>query len=492
MPRAVVFFICAIAMLTVSAGAVLIAGIPTVQQLPGWFWPIHGPHLLATWPFLILGVALPFVVWLVCGKGEEPSRRRIVFGLAVLMIFGFFLQHGVALSEGRGANGMRDRIVYSGHAEFARTGSRDMSAWDVLTGYESFMELPGQSFARSKPPGQLLFYMALSSVADVVMLGQESNEALRPRIIDHRHRRLVDFATIAMPMLSTLVVIPLTLLASYYLPRRLVLYPALVLLLSAPTVLITLHLDQALYPLIATTLWALAARAGTMTRRIGAWSAAAGAIAWLGVFVSFSLLPTIVIAMVITGTVIPTDTVAGKSRRLLPAAVGFVSAFVLLAVLAKFLANYDMIFRFRSAMAHHQAWIIAHHPQWRGWPELPRLRLLSAALNLTEFGYWVGIPLVGLLGSAILVGIRSLARRRATGIEWMAPCVGLVLVAASLFGGSIGEVARLWIFMVPLVVLVAVERLGKLAGRRTQTFLFALSAAQLAWTFLLKAKQDFW
>jgi hypothetical protein len=354
------------------------------------------------------------------------------------------------------------------------------------------MQQPGQDFARSKPPGQLLFYMGLASLADAFMPAGVQESLPTDGVLSDRHRRLAHFASLVLPWLATLALIPLTVLAARFLPRELVLYPAALYLLAPPTALITLHLDQALYPLLATLTWALAAQAGGAAQRGWAWGASAGVAAWLCVFVSFSLLPAIPLAAVFAWAATETGDRLRKARRLLPTLLGFLLAFVFLAAMAWHGAGYDMVDRFCAAMAHHGAWIIAHHPDWEGWPESLPLRLLAAVLNLLEFGYWSGIPLIGLYLWSVVAAARLLFGLRIGRSELTAIAVGVLLAAAGLFGGSIGETARLWIFMLPAVVLVAADRLKTSGGHRVHECLLAVAANQLAWMFLLKAKQDFW
>jgi hypothetical protein len=143
-------------------------------------------------------------------------------------------------------------------------------------------------------------------------------------------------------------------------------------------------------------------------------------------------------------------------------------------------------------MTHHQAWMIAHFPGWQGWPESPRLLLLAAVLNLAEFGYWLGLPMLGLFLWAVVAGVRSLLRRNDNGVALVSVATALLLLITAWFGGSIGETARLWIFMIPAVALVAADRVAGLAGAHARTVLLVLAATQFAWMFLLKAQQDFW
>ena len=99
------------------------------------------------------------------------------------------------------------------------------------------------------------------------------------------------------------------------LPRRLALWPCALYVSAAPFNLITLHLDQACYPLLAVTLWWCAARAGASPRGSAIWGAAAGFVAWIELFVSFSLLPALPLAAYIGWLRLPARGQAGRRRR---------------------------------------------------------------------------------------------------------------------------------------------------------------------------------
>jgi hypothetical protein len=66
------------------------------------------------------------------------------------------------------------------------------------------------------------------------------------------------------------------------------------------------------------------------------------------------------------------------------------------------------------------------------------------------------------------------------------------LLATALTGNTKGEVARLWIFLVPAVALAVTATCARLAGARADRLLMAVAGASAVWAVLFKAKQDFW
>ena len=490
MSRACVIFAAAASFLTLCAGTLLIVGYPTVQRLPAWFWPFQDKQMLDIGVIVVFAFALPLAVRFVA-TGAEDGYWRFSAGLAALILLGFVLQQGLAFAEKRGFDGMRDQIRTSGHAEFARTAGLDLGAWNVLLQYEELMEAPGQDFARSKPPGQLLFYMGLAHVAERVLPDDTQETISMAERIGRRHKRLVHFAAIVLPLLSYMALIPLTLLGRLLLPPGRALWPALLYILVPPTALVTLHLDQAVYPTFAAGVLALAAYAGRAATRPWLPACAAGAVAWLGLFVTFSLLPILPLAAAFAWATIDATEWRTKMRRWLGVLAAFGGAFVLLTILALTISGYDAIHRFQAAMVNHRLSMAAFHSDWEGWPDQSGLVLQAGFLNLVEFSYWLGMPVLGLFLWSVVAALGSLARRRSEPADLIAGGTAIVLAATALLGGSIGEVARIWIFMVPAVVLVAADRLSKLASERPVLVWHIVAACQFAWMFLLKAKQDF-
>lgn len=473
-----------------ALGALLGASVPTVQALEGWFWPLResAPLGLA----LLAALAAAPLLLLAATASAGVTRLGLVARLLALIGLGAILQHGLAFIEGRGWEGMRDRALRTGHAEFALTASRVADAGALIPSYEALVQSKGQRFARSKPPGHLLFYVAADRVAQAVMppLGERPGGG-RPEIRDERHGRLVDFMTLFFPLCSLLALFPLAYLGAVFLGRERALWPSLLYVTAPPTALITLHLDQVLYPLLAAGVWALAVRA-VRDRRLGIpWWLGTGAVAWLALFVSFSLLPALAIAVALA---LAAALQAGRRGR--PLAVHLAAgaglalgAFLLLTAAAYLWGDYDPWRAFERVMAHHAA--------WKTWRE--DLRLQAALLNLTEFSYWIGLPFVAALVAEMGAGAVALVRRQAA--PWVLCGLGTILtvVLTAVLGNTWGEAARLWIFFLPAVALVVSWRLARWLPREegrslamARALLGGVATLQLAWMACLKARQDFW
>ena len=204
--RTLLLFLGAVLLVTVVLTICLALGIKTVQLQAHYFWKLRHKDVLghAVWIAAGASVALTLCWTLFSGR----SKRSMVVALLLTWMAGYAWQQGMAFSEGRGWDGMRHNMVYSGHAEFARTAVRGHRAWTVLRHYDELVTRSDQVFARSKPPGHLLFYMASASVARTVMPAVWSPP--RPPGIDADYWHLINFAILVFPLLCYLTLVPLT------------------------------------------------------------------------------------------------------------------------------------------------------------------------------------------------------------------------------------------------------------------------------------------
>ena len=170
--------------------------IPLLQFLPGWFWSVQSKPLPSWWlvlPILVAAIAISRTIL----RNPERQARNLL----LLILLGFFLQQGFAWMEGRGLDGIRDRMVNTGHRDFALEAVKQNDVWRVATEYESLLE--NGNLARyphaTKPPGQLIFYMFVERLSSLFGFFLPQNDL----------PRLTSFASFLFPVLTYLSVIPL-------------------------------------------------------------------------------------------------------------------------------------------------------------------------------------------------------------------------------------------------------------------------------------------
>ncbi len=178
-----------------SAGlwVILYHGVPLFEIVPYWFWrPTRAPRpdwwLAIPLSALLLG-AVAFV---------QHLRLRPAATLLLLILVGVAVQHGFALTEGRGLDGIRDRMVLAGHSRFVRDAIRQRSMLEVASSYQQLLRkggiLPYPN--ATKPPGQLIFYMATDRLAQLFPIN------------DLTFGKLVMVACFVWPLLCYLPLLP--------------------------------------------------------------------------------------------------------------------------------------------------------------------------------------------------------------------------------------------------------------------------------------------
>jgi hypothetical protein len=400
--------------------------------------------------------------------------------LAVCMAFGTIAQFGFAYTEGRGFEGIRRRAL-AGHGQFIADALAANDAVSTLRNYESLAARGklGQ-YPRSKPPGTLLFYVLTERVSRLVV----------PHTYDEQRRldRFVDFLSLVWPFVATLAVLPLywitTMLAG---PAQARLAAGFYLLAPAFN-LVTLHTDQVLFPflflsVLSLFVWSLRATKGPALVVRGVTAGTALSVA---VFCSFPLAVAAVFCLGLWLADFLTDQRPYSARiRSTAVLAGSVSAGLLVPSLVLWLTlNYNPVVRWQAALAFHAA-----------WRKVPAVIGLGAGLsNIAEFLDWTGIP-ISLLALAVFWVRR--ADRGSDGQRQSLPCMALMAVLIGVvgylafFSRTVAEIARLWLFLTPVMCLVAARTLAALRDTHRWAALIML-LLQFATVYVIKTTHDFW
>jgi len=382
------------------------------------------------------------------------------------------LQFALAWTEGRGIEALRDRMVTTGHAEFAEQAVRVESPKRLVSDYERLVaggELG--RYAPSKPPGQLLLYVATDRLASAA-----APQAGRGA----RLRRLRDFASYVWPVASLLVLLPLFRLGRLVADEGTAVLACLLYVFVPGFLLVTLHTDQAFFPLLFMLPLAAAGEAG----RRGSFGlgAAAGAAASFALFCSFGLLPVVPLAGVLT-FFMAREATPRWERRFLRSLGGLVAGLLATDVAFRFALGYDAFVRFRNATAYHQA--------WKGGTSGFLADLGFAYVNAIEFALWLGLPVAVLALTAVWSALREWRGKGSEPAAAFALTIAAAGVMLAVFGKTQGEVARLWLFLVPCLCLVAARELGRRFGRANARALALLLLLQGGTVYLMKRFMDF-
>lgn len=445
--------------------------LPVFDRLPGWVFTTHATPIRTVWWAVLLALPLASLglAW--------RLRRRAWVVLFVLVVGGTAFQQTLAWSEGRGLDGMRARIVRSGHAEFADAAVSQRSLWMVASHYEQKVQ-GGElgRYAHSKPPGTLLAYMATERLSRMFARGQTP---------EARRSALNSTAAIVWPFVSYLVLVPL-----YAVVRRLT-NPGTALLTCAsyglvPSVaLITLHTDQFLFPLLAvTTVW-VGQEAALRRSRVAAF--ATGGALWLAGFFTFPLMLTgapVVAVMVSTLLQGERPDEPSPLRRLPGLIVAVAIGVATGAVVFRLALGYDVLARLADARAFNVA--------WKGWDGGAFQTFYFAWTNLLEWGLWAGVPMMLLACARVGRAVRQAAAAQWRGSVALALAVALVVGYVAFLGQSKGETARLWLFLVPFVSALAADELAVRWADGAPLATVVFLALQWAAVVLTKTGQDFY
>ncbi len=409
--------------------------VPLLQNLPGWFWPFTDKPIASWWLLVFLGLmpVLGALLW----KAPFAPALRIggVFGIGLVNQFGF------AYLEGRGLDGLRDRMVHSGHAEFATIAVQyDESALEVMRHYEQWLQ-EGKlgTFAHSKPPGQLLLYVVSAKLSNWGQ-GETSPE--------EKLNRLRTFASLVWPWLSYLVLLPIGWVAYRLHDSQTAVLACLFYVFTLSVTLATLHADQVFYPLFFSIPLALAMHG---FRGNVPWAALlAGVTAYLACYFSFALG---LILLFIAGIALMSILETQEARLAKVKAVCLSSALTLCGFLAGWFF-FQFTFGYHLVSLYHHA--TTFHRNWKGWDNRLDTLAYFGFLNSAEYVVWLGLPVALLFGLGCVRSIRRALARRDLDAATLFPLVvvfgfGFLI----LFGKTKGEVMRLWLFLTPSVVIVA-------------------------------------
>ncbi|HEX6269674.1 MAG TPA: hypothetical protein VFZ43_05535 [Anaerolineales bacterium] len=467
-PRNIFFLVLFIGFSTLLHWLILILEIPVLQALPFWFFQFEEIPIQRVW------ILLAFVL-LTAAACVRFSRSKTLIKLLLLILFGAMIQFSFAFSKGVGLDALRLRMVHQGHAQFASIAVEQASMLDVARNYDDLIEqeLVPSAYTRSKPPGTVLFYMSVERLANLTAPNASPETRLE---------NLRTFSSVTWPFITYIVLIPLFFLARQWFDKDAAL-TACLLYLSIPSVnLVTLQTDQTVYPLLAVVPVWLASMAALKKSYVYAFLV--GVTFYLAAYFSFGL-GTIVLLIALPFLL---EIIQGfRNWKSILALTGTIALGAVTSdILARLLLNYDFYIRYTDA--------IRHHTKWQDWQGGLGNFLRASLTAATEFFVYLGIPLAILLFAALGLAIHQvLILRKAD----TAPLLSLALAGTFglilLFGKTDSESARLWMFLIPFICLIAARLIHERAwtARSKILFVFYILLLELGTVYFTVRHQDF-
>ncbi|HMK35400.1 MAG TPA: hypothetical protein VK463_10060 [Desulfomonilaceae bacterium] len=465
------FWLGFITVVTLLHWVILCFHLPVFTRISGWFFPFTSKPWGAPWLILALvGISVIVLAWLV-----PHTRIGVYEKLVLLIILGFGLQHGFALLEGRGIDGIRDRMVHTMHAEFPEVAIHQESAISLISNFEHLADSGILGIcARVKPPGQILLYMANERMARLI----SPQTSLEGRLAWFK-----TFASYFWPFWCYLTIIPL-----YFLCRSLLgtgegMLPCMLYLYVPSVNLITLHTDQAFFPFFSVACLLCASIA--CSKRSFSLAFVTGCLLYGIIFLSFGLMLALcLVAAILLSFSIEFRPVNVDVRLIGKFMTGMVLGLLVADICSRVFLNYDIFLRYHKSTAYHSA--------WKSWTWDPKIVFGSGVMNLLEFTVWVGFPLAILGGLSFFRSVDSLLKGKPNCLAFLNMGLFMSILAAAFFGGTAGEEGRLLIFLVPLVCLSSGhEILTRFSDARTAAVALIL-ILQGGTVYFTKVFQDFY
>ena len=153
-----------------------------------------------------------------------------------------------------------------------------------------------------------------------------------------------------------------------------------------------------------------------------------------------------------------------------------VLGFGLTHVIFLFGLQYNFFARYLDAMAHHR--LEKDYESGLGW------LVYAFIINNLEFLLWSGIPVVFLAISRVIRAGNHFIKRTTNNLDLLTISFAGTFIAINLFGQTRGEAGRIWMFMLPLVSLLAADESVTISGRRRNGVLILITI-QLIATYLI-------
>ena len=398
------------------------------------------------------------------------KRRKATLGVLLLLLTcAVSLQWALSFLDGLNAKRLSSTLLAKqyGHSEFVRRAYDEPQPLNFARHYEArCAAAEPRSYIQTKPPGQLLFYSIAAELYRLFPVQAPCEWLAAHAGFEQRDpfTGLGAFTTILFSIVSCLPVVVLSWLGTRIEENGNGLYYGLAFLLCPASTLITMHLDQVLYPLCVSL--ALLAAVLALHKHV-AFGALAAGFAYGSIYLSFSLaflVPTIGLWWAVHFCLRPDL----RQKILL---VGLWFALGALACYAAFRwgLGFEVAHAYRRAMEHHAA-----------WRDTAGLVGASGSIrNFVEAAFWLGVPAAVLCGAQWIRSARAVLRGSAEPFALFVLLYPLIVLGVSTFGHATREIGRLWIpLLIPAQLAVARE-MNQVYGARPTAFVLFSSLAIL-------------
>lgn len=459
-------FLAFITVLTFSFFTYLYFSKPFYADFRAWFFRYKIKTIGAYSP-LFLGFVLSLLTPSLLGKTHRLTKQ-----MGFVYFFSVFLQFSFALSMGKGLFPLFKGIHSSGHSEFARSAQKIESTHEAISQYEKLKTKTKGGFIESKPPGTVLFYYYTKKIADFLF----------PFL---KNKKLAFFlmellACFLWPFFSMLVLIPLYFLTRHFFSSYVSLVACLLYGSTPMTSLVTMHMDQVLYPLLFVTTLLLGVK-GSQKSSLPLLFLA-GLSLYLSVFCTFGMLTLFpflgLFYFSLSGSLI-------KSLKDLSFTI---MGFSLFYGFMYFVMNYNTFENYQQALSHSRSWVRATEFSWaRFW--------YSGKINFFEYGTYLGLPLLFTLALSFVSRSKAflLSLKKMTFSPEFVFSFGTFFIILFMHGfqRNTAEVIRLWLFTSSLFSVSGALFLTRFFRGKIFTMLPLFISLQWLCILIIKIRTDF-
>jgi len=447
-------FIASIATLgTLAYWVILSLRLKVLVNLPGWYWIFIPRSFSIRYAVYIFGIVclIGLTGWLILKKNQMK------LALAVIFVTGWAMQLGIGFLSGDRLQSFTDRYFKTYHAAYPKFASSTDAP--LITNIRNYEKAFPNTFTLTKPPGLMTLY----SILERIVNGNPAHSGLSDETRYERFSNAITGLFPAFGALAALILFGFSKKLLDFQKNWQIFLPAILYIATPSVVLFSLFADQAFYPaaflLGAWVVFSLLKKDSLLAALL------TGIILYLFIFFAFTMLPLYPVAAIFLalnwwGT-------PGKGRLISQSKKG-IALLIGTAVaygLFRWALNYDFFARISQTMSiNHQFDFylrLGLEPIVGSETLVQRMQQIFHALwlNNLEFATTLGIPIYILF---ILFGLRLVVlaiKRQLTPENTVLTSMFVAFIVLNLAGSALGEVSKLWIFWVPLAVMLAAKGL---------------------------------
>jgi hypothetical protein len=448
---------------------ILFIQAPILSSIPHWFksvmiQPFTLKHLYF-FPFLLLiwwGIHLVF-----------SESLSIIKGMILLIFFGYAFQFMFGLVAGEGFESIRKNYDEHAPSTAVSYACSSTSITDSIQNYESYY---ANSFmVQTKPPGYLVGHIAFAKLTNFLFGSQTETQC---------RYNYIRIGAYLFPFLASLVIIPTTYISKYLFKLNYPLLPGLIYILMPNFMIWVMVPDQVVFPLIFLiniVLMYLTIKHDSFLIALGL-----GVMVYLSTFISFSMLPLIGLFCIWLTAKYLTNNNDRQRIKIFNLILGFFLGFGLTYIVFYFTLNYDAFSRYQLALSHHR--------RIKNFNINFRTIIIAFLNNTLEYFTWTGIPLFFLVASQSLTSIKKIIKRNHENNNLFTFSTLGLYFALNLLSQTHGEVQRLWIFLSPLIAIIAAAEINNRIRKNQKLAVFFLLLIQFCtavWNFQFIRNQYF-